>query len=110
MQYPGVPKTLARSDHGAYIEVDFAPTATKPAAAGKPGAAGATAAHSAGPGQTAPAPAAVGSELATAGSELTVAQWDLLISRIAGLPAPSVASKPSSSAIPDPKSPSPKSP
>jgi len=98
MQYPGVPKTLARSDHSAYIEVVFTPPRTTPATAPKPVSPAAQAAHSAGPGQTAPAPAALA-------GELSVAQWDLLISRIAALPAPTVAGKPTSAAIPDPKSP-----
>jgi cell pole-organizing protein PopZ len=38
-----------------------------------------------------------------AGESLTPAQWDQLIARISGLPAPSVATKPSAAAIPDPQ-------
>jgi hypothetical protein len=38
------------------------------------------------------------------GGELTAAQWDKLIARIAVLPVPKVAAKPSSAAIPDPQS------
>jgi hypothetical protein len=37
------------------------------------------------------------------GGELSARQWDALIARIARLPAPAVAVKPSSAAIPDPK-------
>jgi membrane-bound lytic murein transglycosylase B len=52
-------------------------------------------AHSAGAGGIAPSPLAIS-------GELTAAQWDQLITRIAVLPAPKVAVKPSSAAIPDP--------
>jgi hypothetical protein len=38
-----------------------------------------------------------------AGDSLTPAQWDQLIARISGLPAPSVSTKPSAAAIPDPQ-------
>jgi hypothetical protein len=38
-----------------------------------------------------------------AGGGLTPAQWDQLIAHISGLPAPSVATKPSAAAIPDPQ-------
>ena len=40
-----------------------------------------------------------------AGGDLTPAQWDQLITRIAALPAPTVRVKPSTSAIPAPKHP-----
>ncbi len=96
MQYPGVSRTLARPDHGDYLEVVYAPAKR---ATGRSGALAVTkAAHSAGAGATAPSPL-------TASSELTVTQWNLLIGRIAALPVPNVVSKPSSSAIPDPKAP-----
>jgi hypothetical protein len=39
------------------------------------------------------------------GGGLTPTEWDQLITRIASLPAPTVAVKPSSSAIADPKHP-----
>jgi hypothetical protein len=39
------------------------------------------------------------------GGELTPAQWDQLIKRIAALPTPTVKVKPSSAAIKDPKRP-----
>ena len=94
MRYPQAPITQAKADHGDYIEIVFAP-----APAQIPGAQTATAAHSATSGPTAPAPVVVG-------GELSAAQWDQLISRVAALPVPKIASKPSSAAIPDPKTPS----
>ena len=93
MSYPGAPSTLARPDHGAYIEVVFPVARTAPPKPA-PGAA-----HSAaGAAKTAAAPLAVG-------SDLSPAQWNQLIGHIAALPVPVVAAKPSSSAIPDPKGP-----
>ncbi len=95
MRYPGAPSTLARADHGDYIEIAFRPQPH--VAALKPS----TTAAIAGPasvGQTAPAPVAVM-------GELSVAQWEQLVGRIASLPTPTVAAKPSSAAIPDGQSP-----
>jgi membrane-bound lytic murein transglycosylase B len=94
MTYPGAPSTLARPDHGDYIEVVFSPA--PPRALGLKSAR--AAAHSAGAGRTAGSPLAVG-------SDLSPAEWNQLISHIATLPVPVVAVKPSSSAIPDPKTP-----
>ncbi len=88
MQYPGAPTTLARADHGNYIEIVFAP------AAGRARVAGAAHAAATGKSASAPAPAAVV-------GELSAAQWEQLVTRIAALPAPNVAVKPSSAAIPD---------
>jgi hypothetical protein len=94
MRYPHAPSTLARPDHGGYIEVVFSP-APKRGAAAKVSATKATAAaHSDGAGQTAPSPVVVS-------GDLSAAQWDTLITRVAALPAPVVRVKPSSSAIPD---------
>ena len=87
MQYPGAPTTLARADHGNYIEIVFAP------AAGRAPTAGAAHAHAAATAKSATAPAIV--------SELSATQWEQLVTRIAALPAPHVAVKPSSAAIPD---------
>ncbi len=102
MRYPGAPSTLARADHGDYIEIVFAP-APRPQAQAQ-----ATVARSAPSGPTAPAPALASGELAPgpalAGGELTPAQWEQLIARVATLPVPTIATKPSSAAIPDPKS------
>jgi membrane-bound lytic murein transglycosylase B len=93
MHYPGASSTLARADHGDYLEIAFNPAPH--AAALKPSA-------------TAAVAQPAGSAAAQAGSapvavvgELSVAQWEQLIGRIAGLPQPTVAIKPSSGAIPD---------
>jgi hypothetical protein len=93
MAYPGAPSTLARTDHGDYIEVVFAPAA-KPVPPLKSSAPPAVAGHSAGAGQAAPSPLVVTGELSST-------QWDQLLARIAALPAPKVARRPSSSAIRD---------
>ncbi len=92
MRYPGAPSTLARADHGDYIEIVFAPA--PPRAPAPKSTATAAAAHAAAAGKTAPAPVAIV-------GELSPAQWEQLVSRIAALPTPTVAVKPSSSAIPD---------
>jgi membrane-bound lytic murein transglycosylase B len=97
MRYPGAPSTLARADHGDYLEVVFRPA---PHAAGLKPSTTAALAGPAGPGQTPPAPAPV----AIVG-ELSVTQWEQLIGRIAALPKPTVAVKPSSAAIPDSQGP-----
>jgi hypothetical protein len=91
MHYPGAQSTLARADHGDYLEIAFNPAPHS--AALKPSATAAVA-QPAGSAQTAPAPVAVV-------GELSVTQWEQLIGRIAGLPQPTVAVKPSSGAIPD---------
>jgi hypothetical protein len=101
MHYPGSPTTRAVATHAAYVEVTFT-------AAGRPGAVGtvSSAAHSAGPGATAPSPFTVGSGVTTAGgdSQLSAGQWNSLLARIGGLEQPKVPTKPSSAAIRDPKS------
>jgi soluble lytic murein transglycosylase-like protein len=97
MRYPGAPSTLARADHGDYVEIAFPPA---PHAAGLKPSTTAAVAHPAGAGQPAPV-AIVG--------ELSVAQWEQLIGRIAALPVPTVAVKPSSAAIPDGQGPAGKS-
>jgi hypothetical protein len=94
--YPGAASTLARADHGDYIEIDFPPSSRASALAAT--ARTAAGAHSAGHGGAAPAPL-------VAGGELSPSAWDRLITRIAGLPVPTVSVNPSSSAIPDPASP-----
>jgi hypothetical protein len=95
MHYPGAPSTLARADHGNYLEIAFRPA---PHAAALKSPTTAAVAHPAGAGQTAPPPVAVM-------GELSVTQWEQLIGRIASLPKPTVAVKPSSGAIPDSQSP-----
>jgi hypothetical protein len=91
MHYPGDPSTLARRDHGSYIEIVF--EVAKPSAL-KAAPATAKAAHSAPTGQSAPSPL-------TVSGELSAAQWEQLVTRVGALPVPTVSMKPSSSAIPD---------
>jgi hypothetical protein len=92
MRYPGAAGTLARADHSDYIELVFAqpPAPTHAAATASAARSGAT-------GPSAPVPPTL------TGGELTPAQWEQLIARVAALPVPTVATKPSSAAIPDPK-------
>ena len=89
MHYPGQARTLARKDHGAYIEISFLapPQPPKGAKAAKARAAKAHATAKNAPSVN------VG--------DLSSAQWEALIARIGALPVPSVSAKPSSSAIPD---------
>jgi Transglycosylase SLT domain len=94
MRYPGAPTTLARADHSDYIEIAFTPAPVRAVGPRSTATTTVAAAHSARAGQTAPAPVAIV-------SELSAAQWEQLIERIAALPAPTVAVKPSSSAIRD---------
>jgi soluble lytic murein transglycosylase-like protein len=104
MRYPGAPSTLARADHAGYIEIAFAPSPARAlpavpvspkAAAGGLGAKGAA------------AKAAVAAKAAAASAGvvggLSAAQWEQLISRAGALPAPKIAVKKSSAAIPDAK-------
>ncbi len=92
MRYPGHASTLARSDHGRYIEIVFA--RPKRASAAKAASATTTAQHS--------APTAAGAPSPEVPGELSAVQWEQLIARLGALPVPSVSTKPSSSAIPDP--------
>ncbi len=93
MQYPAAASTKAESSHWNRIELVFepasAPTAVSAVASG-------SAAHSAGKGRTAPAPVVTT-------SFLSPVQWTQLVSRIAAIPSPKIATKPTSSAIPDHK-------
>jgi soluble lytic murein transglycosylase-like protein len=91
MKYPGAASTLATREHSNDIHIGF-----KPAAATSPVIAAATAkrAHSAASGETAPSPF-------VASDALSLTQWNELLARIGSLPAPTVASKPSSAAIVD---------
>jgi len=94
MRYPGSPRTHASAADANHIHLVFRPataTATlSPAAAAR-------AAHSARTGRTAPSP------LVTT-SILSATQWNQLMTRVGTLPMPTVATKPSSQAVPDPKS------
>jgi membrane-bound lytic murein transglycosylase B len=104
MRYPGAPSTLARADHAGYIEIAFAPSPARalPAVPVSPKAA----AGGLG-GKGAAAKAAVAAKAAAASTGvvdgLSAAQWEQLISRAGALPAPKIAVKKSSAAIPDAK-------
>jgi soluble lytic murein transglycosylase-like protein len=91
MQYPGTSNTLAMADHWNHIHVGFHPVGAALATAAK-------AARSAGAGKSAPVPVLVTNDLSSG-------QWNKLITHVATLPAPKVASKPSSAAIKDKKRP-----
>jgi soluble lytic murein transglycosylase-like protein len=93
MRYPGASATHAESGFWNRIRVEYQP-AVAPVALSPSAAAGA--AHSARKGKLAALP------LISAGS-LSATQWDQLVTRVGALPAPTVASKPSSAAVPDPK-------
>jgi hypothetical protein len=86
MRYPGAGNTQAHSAYWNRVQLDFHVAA--------PATAKAAAAHSAKNGRTAPAPVVTT-------TVMTTTQWNQLMTRIAGLPSPSVSTKPSSSAIPD---------
>ncbi|HEX4436595.1 MAG TPA: lytic murein transglycosylase [Solirubrobacteraceae bacterium] len=92
MHYPASASTRAESSHWNKIELVFAP-ATKTATP----ASTAAAAHSAGKGKTAPVPV-------VSTSLLSPVQWTQLIGRVGAIATPKIAFKPTSSAIPDPKS------
>jgi membrane-bound lytic murein transglycosylase B len=85
MEYPHAPNTLARTADWNRIRIGFAPVAGA-------GARAARARHT----------HKAQSSLAASGS-LDQEQWNQLITRIAALPQPSVAAKPSASAIRDPQ-------
>jgi hypothetical protein len=94
MQYPGAANTLPKREAWDHIHIGFGPLAL--AAQASPAAAAAVAAaakHSAKTGAVAPPPLLVGGELSST-------QWNQLFTHIATLPAPAVAVKPSSTAIP----------
>ena len=95
MRYPGASNTHALASSWSHIRLGFLParhaTALRASALG-------TAAHSARSGRTAASP------LVTT-TILSASQWSRLLTRVATLPAPTVASKPSSAAIADPKRP-----
>jgi hypothetical protein len=93
MRYPGSPNTHASKADAGRIHLEFRPLPVTPAL--NPAAA-ATVAHSARSGRAAPAPVVTTSALSTA-------QWSQLMERVAALPTPTIATKPSSAAIPDPK-------
>jgi Transglycosylase SLT domain len=100
MKYPEAANTLALPEHWNHIHVGFRPQPGTLAPSAGPGAAVqaiATAAHSAGPGQTAPSP------LLAVSGDLSPAQWNQLVQRIGALQQPTVVAKPTSAAIRDPQ-------
>jgi len=84
MRYPQASNTLAETSSSKEIRLDFSPATV-------------SAAHSARVGRTAQAPHT------SALSTLSAVQWDKLMTRVAALPTPTVAIKPSSVAVADPK-------
>jgi len=95
MRYPGAANTHATPQSWSHIHVEFrAASPTVAVGVGTPGAV----ARSAAAARTVVSPL-------LGGGALSSAEWDQLITRIASLPAPTVAVKPSSSAIADPKHP-----
>jgi len=93
MRFPGAHTTHANPVAWNRIHLGFRPPA-RTAALDR--AATSTAAHSAKAGRTAPAPVVTT-------SLLSATQWSRLMERVAALPLPTIAAKPSSAAIPDPK-------
>ncbi len=90
MHYPASASTRAESSHWNRVELVFQP----PVPQAHP--LGGGAAHSAGKGKTAPVPVVTT-------SFLSPLQWTQLVTRVGAIPAPKIAHKPTSSAIPDPK-------
>jgi hypothetical protein len=109
MKYPEAPNTLALPEHWNHIHVGFHPEPGTLEPTSGPGAtvqaALATAAHSAGAGQTAPSPLAQStpSSLLVATGDLSAGQWNQLVERIGALQEPTVSGKASSAAIRDPQ-------
>ncbi len=95
MRYPSSASTRSEPSSWNHIGLSFQPVQ---ATASLRSSAVASAAHSARSGQAAPSPL-------VSTSTLSVEQWNQLLGRVAALPAPKVATKPSSAAIADPKRP-----
>ncbi|HEX7609677.1 MAG TPA: hypothetical protein VF380_03305, partial [Solirubrobacteraceae bacterium] len=93
MRYPGASATHSDSGFSNRIRLEYRP-AVAPVALSPSSAAGA--AHSARKGKLAAVP------LISTGS-LSAGQWEQLVARAGSLPTPTVAHRPSSAAIPDPK-------
>jgi membrane-bound lytic murein transglycosylase B len=90
MRYPGAPSTHASTADASHIRVEFKPLSLGIQASAASNTRAARIARSRAEAAAAPA-----------GVRLSAAQWEQLIDRIAALPVPSVAAKPSSSAVPD---------
>jgi hypothetical protein len=93
MKYPYAANTLATRAHANAIQITFQPSAV---ALGRSGAKAAKAARNSAAGRTATSPL-------QASPTLSLAQWNELLARVAAIPAPKVAAKPTSAAIRDPQ-------
>jgi soluble lytic murein transglycosylase-like protein len=93
MRFPSAAATQASAGAWNHIHLQFGPAKQGTALSS---AATAKSAHSARSGRTAPSP------LVTT-APLSAGQWNQLMERVAALPMPTVKTKPSSAAIPDPK-------
>jgi hypothetical protein len=100
MHYPGSVNTRANATYWNRIRLGFAPAPA--AASASPASTSPT--HPGEPGATASSASPPASSLITA-NPLNATQWDQLIKRVSELPTPTVAVKPSSSAVADPKGP-----
>jgi len=94
MSFPGAAATHASARYWNRIHLEFLP---QPKTAALNPASAARAAHSAAVGRTAPAPV-------VSASALSAAQWSQLMVRVGAISEPTLSLKPSSAAIPDPKS------
>ncbi len=95
MRFPDSPNTHSSKAYADRIHIEFQPVS---ATAALNPAAEHTVAHSASSGRTAPSPVVTT-------SALSATQWEQLMERVAALPIPTIKSKPSSAAVPDPKRP-----
>jgi hypothetical protein len=86
MSYPGTGNTLALPDHADHLQVTFSPAST-----------------SAAPGTAAPGHGRAAAAVAPPPDSLDPDQWDQLMTTLAAIPSPTVATKPSSAAIRDPQ-------
>jgi soluble lytic murein transglycosylase-like protein len=93
MHFAGAANTRASATEWNRIHLGFSPERRTPVL---DAAAASTVAHSARSGRTAPAPVVTT-------SALSASQWSELMERVGTLPMPTIAAKPSSAAIPDPK-------
>ncbi len=90
MRYPKSSNTQANSTYWNHIQLVFASSQPAAQAAGV---------HGQGSGAVKPQTTNLG------GGSLNTSQWEALMGRIQALPFPAVPTKPSSSAIPDPRRP-----
>jgi membrane-bound lytic murein transglycosylase B len=91
MRYPGAPRTHASTADANRIRIEFKPTTPS---------VGASAASTTGAARIARLRAEAAAPL-TPGVQRSVAQWEQLIERVAALPTPAIAGKPTSSSVAD---------